>query len=95
MNWIVERERELLELEKLIAELRSVNTNQAADMSAEIRALEAKYAEIQFEIFGTLTPWQKVQMARHPSRPTSLDYISQLERFDELHGDRHFRDDPA
>lgn len=95
MNLIVERERGLLELEKRIAELRAVNANQPVDMSAEIRALETKYAEIQFEIFGTLTPWQKVHMARHPSRPTSLDYISRFDRFDELHGDRHFRDDHA
>jgi acetyl-CoA carboxylase carboxyl transferase subunit alpha len=95
VNLIVEREKGLLELEKRIAELRSVNANQPVDMSPEILALEKKYSEIQFEIFGALTPWQKVHMARHPSRPTSLDYISQFERFDELHGDRHFRDDPA
>ncbi len=95
MNLIVEREKGLLELEKRIAELRAVNASQPIDMSSEIRALEAKYAEIQFEVFGTLTPWQKVHMARHPSRPTSLDYISHFDRFDELHGDRHFRDDHA
>ena len=71
------------------------NAQQPVDMSAEIRALEAKYAQIQQEIFGSMTPWEKVQMARHPSRPTAADYISQFTEFDELHGDRHFRDDHA
>ncbi len=94
-NLIVEREKGLLELEQRIADLRSANMSQPVDMSAEIAALEKKYEELQREIFGNLTPWQKVHMARHPSRPTSLDYISQLDRFDELHGDRMFRDDPA
>jgi len=95
VNPIVERERGLLELEKRIAEVRAMNASQPVDMSAEIAALEAKYDEIQREVFGSMSPWLKVHMARHPSRPTSLDYISQFERFDELHGDRHFRDDAA
>ncbi|MBV8638578.1 MAG: acetyl-CoA carboxylase carboxyltransferase subunit alpha [Candidatus Eremiobacteraeota bacterium] len=94
-NSIVERERGLLELERRIAELRNANVSQPVDMSAEIAALQQKYEELQREIFGHLTPWEKVHMARHPNRPTSLDYISQLDRFDELHGDRMFRDDPA
>jgi acetyl-CoA carboxylase carboxyl transferase subunit alpha len=64
-------------------------------MSSEIGALQQKYQEILRERFGTLTPWEKVHMARHPNRPTSLDYISRFDRFDELHGDRHFRDDPS
>ncbi len=95
MNIIVERERGLLEVERRIADLRNANVNQPVDFSTEIAALEAKYEMLQRELFGSLTPWEKVHMARHPSRPTSLDYISQLDRFDELHGDPHFRDDPA
>ena len=95
MNVIVEREKGILELERRIAELREVTASQPVDMSAEIAALEQKYEEILREIFGKLTPWEKVHMARHPNRPTGLDYISQLDRFDELHGDRHYRDDPA
>lgn len=95
MNLIVEREKGLLELERRIEELRQANAQQPVDMSAEIRALEQKYAEIQREIFGSMTPWEKVHMARHPNRPTAADYISQLATFDELHGDRHFRDDHA
>ncbi len=94
-NPIVERERGLVELERRIAELRDVNVDQPVDMSPEIAALEQKYEEILREVFGNLSPWMKVHMARHPNRPTALDYIDAFERFDELHGDRHFRDDPA
>ena len=94
-NLIQEREKGLLELERRIAELRAANVTQPLDMSSEIGALEQKYQEILHEVFGTLSPWEKVHMARHPNRPTSLDYISQLDRFDELHGDRQFRDDPT
>lgn len=95
MNLIVEREKGLMELERRIAELRAANASQPVDMSVEIAGLEQKYQEILREVFGSLTPWEKVHMARHPNRPTSLDYISQLDRFDELHGDRFMRDDPA
>ncbi|MBV8117491.1 MAG: acetyl-CoA carboxylase carboxyltransferase subunit alpha [Candidatus Eremiobacteraeota bacterium] len=95
MNVIVEREKGLLELQRRIEELREANAQQPVDMSSEIRALEAKYAEIQREIFGSMTPWQKVHMARHPNRATAADYIAKLDSFDELHGDRRYRDDPA
>jgi acetyl-CoA carboxylase carboxyl transferase subunit alpha len=94
-NLIVEREKGLIELQRRIAELRAANLNQTVDMSSEIAALEDKYAQIQREIFSDISPWEKVHMARHPGRPTSLEYIAQLERFDELHGDRQFRDDPS
>ncbi len=94
-NLIVEREKGLVELERRIAELRTASAAQPLDMSVEVRALEEKYQQILRELFGKLSPWEKVHMARHPSRPTSLDYISRFDRFDELHGDRHFRDDPS
>jgi acetyl-CoA carboxylase carboxyl transferase subunit alpha len=94
-NVIVEREKRLVELERTIAELREVSAVQPLDMSAEIAALEEKYQAFLRELFGKLSPWEKVHMARHPARPTSLDYISRFDRFDELHGDRHFRDDPS
>ena len=70
-NLIVEREKGLLELEQRIAELRAANASQPVDMSAEIAALEQKYQEILREVFGSLTPWEKVHMARHPNRPTA------------------------
>ncbi len=95
MNAIVEREKGLIELEERIAALKAHAAQQPIDLSAEIRALEAKYAEIQREVFGAMTPWQRVNMARHPKRPLGSDYIAALDRFDELHGDRHFRDDRA
>jgi acetyl-CoA carboxylase carboxyl transferase subunit alpha len=95
MNVIVERERGLLEVERRIADLRNANVNKAVDFSPEIASLEQKYETLQRELFGSLTPWEKVHMARHPSRPTTIEYIERLEQFDELHGDRQFRDDPA
>ena len=95
MNVIVEREKGLLELEQRITALKAQAAQQPVDMSAEIRALEVKYSQIQREIFGTMSPWQRVNMARHPKRPSGALYIAALDQFDELHGDRHFRDDPA
>ena len=95
MNVIVEREKGLLELEQRINDLKAHTADQPVDLSNEIRALEEKYAQIQREIFGSMSPWQRVNMARHPKRPTGADYIAALDQFDELHGDRHFRDDPA
>lgn len=95
MNLIVEREKGLIELERRIEELRSANTLQRVDMSTEIRALEEKYAQVQREVFASLSPWEKVHMARHPNRPTAAEYLAAFSSFDELHGDRHVRDDHA
>jgi acetyl-CoA carboxylase carboxyl transferase subunit alpha len=95
MNVIVEREKGLLELEQRIAALKSQAAQQPVDMTDVIHELEAKYAEIQREVFGTMSAWQRVNMARHPKRPLSSDYLAGLDAFDELHGDRHFRDDHA
>jgi acetyl-CoA carboxylase carboxyl transferase subunit alpha len=95
MNAIVERERGLLELEGRIADLKLHAADQPVDLSTEIAALEAKYKEIQREMFGTLTPWQRVNMARHPKRPLGSAYLAALDAFDELHGDRHLADDRA
>jgi acetyl-CoA carboxylase carboxyl transferase subunit alpha len=95
VNTIVERERGLLELEGRIADLKAHAADQPVDLGTEIRALEKKYAEILQEIFGNLTPWQRVNMARHPKRPLGSAYLAALDAFDELHGDRHLGDDPA
>jgi acetyl-CoA carboxylase carboxyl transferase subunit alpha len=95
VNVIVEREKGLIQLEQRIDELKAHAAQQPVDMTAEIAALETKYAQIQREIFGTMSPWQRVNMARHPKRPIGSDYIAGLDQFDELHGDRHFRDDHA
>ncbi len=95
MNVIVELEKPLLELEAKIDELKKLNETQRIDFTAEIRALEEKAVALRAEIFGSLTPWQRVHLARHPRRPLALDYIAKLDGFVELHGDRAFRDDPA
>ncbi len=95
MNAIVEREKGLLELEGRIADLKAHAAAQPVDLTAEITMLEEKYAQIQRDVFGHLTPWQRVNMARHPKRPLGSAYLAQLDRFDELHGDRHLGDDPA
>jgi acetyl-CoA carboxylase carboxyl transferase subunit alpha len=90
VNVIVEREKSLTELEATVTALRGRGVT-----SDEVRALEAKVDELRRDLFGHLTPWERVNMARHPKRPLGADYIAALDAFDELHGDRHFRDDPA
>ena len=84
MNIIVERERGLLELEARIADLKAHAADQPVDLSGEIAALEEKYAQIQREVFGSLTPWERVNMARHPKRPLGSAYLAALDQFDEL-----------
>ncbi|MGH7613701.1 MAG: acetyl-CoA carboxylase carboxyltransferase subunit alpha [Gemmatimonadales bacterium] len=85
-------ERPLLEIEKQIEELRKNGGEQAADLAP----LEEQLGELRAEIYRNLTPMQRVQVARHPRRPSTLDYLQTIfSDFVELHGDRLFRDDPA
>lgn len=92
---ILEFERPVIELERKIEELRGL-AGDKLDMTREIKKLEQKARRLRKEIFADLTPQQKVQLSRHPSRPYMLDYVDKLcEEFVELHGDRSFRDDPA
>lgn len=85
-------ERPLLEIEKQIEELRKNGGEQAADLAP----LEEQLGELRAEIYRNLTPMQRVQVARHPRRPCTLDYLNTIfSDFVELHGDRLFRDDPA
>lgn len=89
-------EKPVVELEKKIEELKSLGADNKVDFSKEIAGLEKKCEKLKKEIFGNLTPWQKVQMARHPKRPYTLDYINLLmSDFVELQGDRGFADDSA
>src|SRR5947207_762570 len=89
-------ERPLLELERQIDEMKRVTGDTAVDVSKELAALERKLAELRGEIYRNLTPMQRVQVARHPKRPYTLDYVSTVfTDFVELHGDRLFRDDPG
>ncbi len=91
---VLEFEKPLVELEQKIEEMRKMSDT--LDISAEINKLEVKINELRKNIFENLTPWQIVQLARHPERPYSLDYIYKMtENFVELHGDRHYRDDKA
>lgn len=90
----LEFEKPLLELEQKIEEMKKMSDS--LDISEEITKLENKVNELRKNIFGNLTPWQVVQLARHPQRPLSLDYINRMtENFIELHGDRCFADDKA
>jgi acetyl-CoA carboxylase carboxyl transferase subunit alpha len=87
-------EAPLLELEKKIDELASQPAGPA--QAAEISRLRRELSEKRRQVFASLTPWQKTQVARHPGRPYTLDYINALfTEFTELHGDRRFAEDPA
>lgn len=89
-------EQPIAELEAKIEELRLVSHDNELNISAEIKRLQQKSRRLTETIFASLTDWQITQLARHPLRPHTLDYIGLLfSEFDELHGDRHFSDDPA
>lgn len=91
---ILEFERPIIELEEKIEEMRSLADR--LDISNEISKLEKKVNELRNTVYKNLTRWQIVQIARHPERPYSLDYIYLMtENFTELHGDRSFGDDKA
>jgi len=89
-------EQPLAELEAKIDELRYVQDDSALDISEEIGRLQKKSQALTRDIYGKLSAWQIAQVARHPQRPYTLDYINGLfTGFEELHGDRAFADDPA
>lgn len=94
MPVVLDFEKPLAELENKIREIQSVSGN--VDMSEEIAGLEKKLEEMRTDIYTHLSPWQRVQLARHPERPRSLDYIERwCPDFMELHGDRLYGDDHA
>jgi acetyl-CoA carboxylase carboxyl transferase subunit alpha len=89
-------EKPIAELQRQIDHLRQLATDRQLDVDREIAPLERKLGELRREIFGHLTPMQRVQVARHPRRPYTLDYLELcFTDFVELRGDRLFRDDPA
>lgn len=89
-------ERPIVELEKRLDELRQLPRAQESSIKDQIDYLEAEIEKLRQHIYSNLTPWQKVQIARHPERPVSSDYIEMLfSNFMELHGDRLFGDDYA
>ncbi len=95
-TYILEFEKPLRELARKLEELRQQALETNVDLAGQIAAMEKDIEAAQREIYSNLTPWQKVQIARHPKRPYALDYIGLIfEGFEELHGDRQFSDDRA
>jgi acetyl-CoA carboxylase carboxyl transferase subunit alpha len=95
-SYTLEFEKPLRDLARQLDELRQQSIESNVDTVKEIRSIEKKIETTQREIYSNLTPWQKVQLARHPKRPYALDYVSMIcKGFQELHGDRQFNDDRA
>jgi len=95
-SYTLEFEKPLRDLARQLDELRQQSIETNVDMVHEARSIEKKIEAMQREIYSNLTPWQKVQLARHPKRPYALDYVSMIcKGFHELHGDRQFNDDRA
>ncbi|MBI3189662.1 MAG: acetyl-CoA carboxylase carboxyltransferase subunit alpha [Ignavibacteriales bacterium] len=91
---VLDFEKPIIELEQKIEEMRKYG--ERLDIGDEVKKLETKVAQLREHVYSRLTRWQKVQLARHPDRPYTLDYISMMTTdFIELHGDRNFRDDKA
>jgi len=95
MQFFLDFEKPLVELEQKLKELRAYSTD-SVDFSSDIKKLEKKANKLRDEIFSKLTRWQRTQLARHQARPYTLDYIQHIfTDWFEVHGDRNFRDDPA
>ena len=89
-------EQPIAELEAKIEELKHVTSESEVNIQDEITRLQAKSRQLTTTIFASLTPWQITQLARHPHRPYTLDYVQSIfSDFNELHGDRMFADDLA
>lgn len=92
----LEFERPVNELRKKIEEIKELTRNAEVDLSDEIKNLENRLKKLENEVYENMKPWDRVQVARHPARPTTLEYISLIfDHFIELHGDRCFGDDEA
>jgi len=92
----MEFEKKLKDIETKIDELKEFSKEKEIDLSAEIEKLEAEKEIVLKETYKNLSSWERVSVARHPKRPYTLDYIEHIvEDFEELHGDRLFKDDPA
>lgn len=92
----LEFEKPIAELERKLAELKASSAQQKIDVTTEMAAMEQKIEETKRSIYSNLTAWQRVQLARHPSRPYALDYVKMVfGDYIELHGDRRFSEDRA
>ena len=95
-RFTLEFEKPIRELEDKIVALRASSESAGINVTKEVNSLEAKLEQTRRDIYGNLNPWQRVQLARHPRRPYSLDYINMLfDDFQELHGDRLYMDDES
>ncbi|MGF1451867.1 MAG: acetyl-CoA carboxylase carboxyltransferase subunit alpha [Opitutales bacterium] len=95
-TFLLDFEKPIQQLEDHLSHLRASSEANSVDMSAEIRAIETKIEATKRDIHARLTPWQRIQLARHPRRPYSLDYLARLTKdFQNLQGDRVFREDAA
>ena len=93
---LLDFEKPLVELESRITQIRELATENGVDVSEQIRQLEARAMQLRQEIFNSLSPSQRLQLARHPRRPSTLDYIQAIsDEWMEMHGDRSGTDDPA
>lgn len=96
LTYTLEFEKPLRELEKQLITLTQVSEESKVDVTSEIRTIESKIEKTKLAIYSNLSPWQRVQLSRHPKRPYSLDYIAMIfTDFEALHGDRRFREDAA
>ncbi|WP_042223245.1 acetyl-CoA carboxylase carboxyl transferase subunit alpha [Oceanobacillus manasiensis] len=96
MKQVMEFEKPIVNLKEKIAELKNFTKDSEIDLTEEINTLEKRLSVLEDDIYGNLKPWQRVQMARHQDRPTTLEYIEKLfSNFIEFHGDRLFGDDEA
>lgn len=95
--FLLDFEKPIAELESKLHEMRELNAQGVdVDLTEEIDRLESRVDELRTSVYSNLTRWQRVQLARHPDRPYTIDYIEALtDGFIELHGDRHLADDPA
>ncbi|MDL4840666.1 acetyl-CoA carboxylase carboxyl transferase subunit alpha [Aquibacillus rhizosphaerae] len=96
MKQVLEFEKPIIELREKIDELKKITVDSDFDLSKEINTLEQRLEKLEGDIYGNLKPWDRVQIARHTDRPTTLDYIENLfTDFIEFHGDRLFGDDES
>jgi acetyl-CoA carboxylase carboxyl transferase subunit alpha len=95
-TFLLDFEKPLCELESRIEQIKTLAAENQVDVAAEIHQLELRAEQLRQEIFSTLTPGQRLQLARHPRRPSTLDYVQAMsDEWLELHGDRGGYDDPA
>ena len=96
MSKLMAFEEPVVKLREKIVELKTIAMEADVDMSGEIEKLETRLQELEKSVYANMEPWDRVQVARHAERPTTLDYIAHIfEDFIELHGDRTFKDDAA